>query len=90
MAGSEHHGQLRMSFQDAGPSVEERFLLVFERAACHYKSQIAGQGSQLAGGFRLSSRMHIELQVSGHCDALRQAADGFETFRVGLALRQHR
>jgi hypothetical protein len=42
----------------------------------------------LAGGVRLAGYAHIELQVSGRRDALRQTADGLETLRIRLALRQ--
>ncbi len=90
MAGSEDQGEMRIGCEQARPGFEKGGFFAFERAAGYDEAQAGGQSFQQAGGLGFLGGAHIEFQVAGDRNPLRQAADGLEPLGVGLALRQHR
>ena len=84
-----HQQKVRLNCEDRGPRLEQCFFLTVERATGDHKTKALCLGLKQIGCARPVSAAHIEFQISGHRNALRQTADRLQPLRVQLALRQH-
>ncbi len=90
MPRRKNHRQLRVSRQQLRPRFHERRFFALQRAARNHESQPRRIRLQQPRSLSLFRRAHIELQISGHRNPLRRAAQRDQALGIDLALRQHR
>ena len=77
---------MRIGLEQAGQGFEQSGFFAVECASGDDEAQASGQRLEQTGRLGLLGGAHVEFQVASDRNALRQAAEGFEAFGVGLGL----